>query len=213
MAVVGAYEWQRARGDAGWGLVALATNPRPGYANELRVSYLDTDYTDRSAILATIVEGDVISVVVDGVAFVRSVVGTPTNTNPEVFAFPIVVREAFSPADEPANETPVLFLVNVSAPTDAWPTTAELAQVLDVENVTDWQTTLDRVMAAAIDATKGQVGVWDDAADVPDENLSAAALRLAELMSQRPDASVESLTRDASFRAYMTGKTRRFGFA
>lgn len=93
-----------------------------------------------------------------------------------------------------------------------WPDTDELAQVVNVENVADWQTTLDRVMASAISVVKSVRGDWDDNVDAPDDNLAQAALRMGELLAERP-AELESHLRDATFQALMTGKRRRFGIS
>lgn len=94
----------------------------------------------------------------------------------------------------------------------SWPDTAELAQVVNVENVGDWQTTLDRVMAAAIRKVKGDVGSWDDDVDEPDENLAQAALRMAELIAERPTA-VEGRVDDPTYVRLLSGHRRRFGIS
>lgn len=102
-----------------------------------------------------------------------------------------------------------------------WPDTAELAQVLDVDNVVDWQTTLDRVLASAIARVKLDVGYWDDDVDEPDEALAQAALRMAELLSQRPEAAQSSLrdpatavmSRDPTYQRLLFGHRRSFGVA
>ena len=93
-----------------------------------------------------------------------------------------------------------------------WPDTDELAQVLDVDNVTDWQTTLDRVLASAISKVKSDVGKWDDDVDEPDDNLAQAALRMGELLSLRPDAAV-GVVSDPTYRRLLKGHRRRFGIA
>lgn len=94
-----------------------------------------------------------------------------------------------------------------------WPDTAELAQVLDVTNVDDWQVTFDRVMAAAIAYVKLKVGGWVEGTDHPDDMLAHAALRMAELMAQRPTATPAELARDPTFNRLMYGHRRRFGVA
>lgn len=103
-----------------------------------------------------------------------------------------------------------------------WPDTAELAQVLNVDNVGDWETTLGRVLAAAIRKVKSDVGLWDEDVDEPDEALAAAALRMAELMSLRPEVasgigsqsgSRASFVRDPAYQSYLAGHRRRFGVA
>lgn len=102
----------------------------------------------------------------------------------------------------------------------AWPDTAELAQVLNVDNVTDWQTTLDRVMAAAIRKVKSDRGAWDEDVDEPDDNLAQAALRMGELLSLRPEVAsgigsgsgrMASLSKDPAYQALIFGHRRSFG--
>lgn len=94
-----------------------------------------------------------------------------------------------------------------------WPDTDELAQIVNVENVADWQTTLDRVMASAIATVKDVRGDWDDDVDEPDEKLAQAALRLATLISAQPTLDRSSLISDATFQSLMFGRRRRFGIA
>ena len=94
----------------------------------------------------------------------------------------------------------------------AWPDTDELAQVLNVDNVTDWQTTLDRVLASAIFKVKSDVGAWDEDVDEPDDNLAQAALRMGELLSLRPEAAV-GVVSDPTYRRLLKGHRRRFGVA
>lgn len=100
-----------------------------------------------------------------------------------------------------------------------WPDTDELAQVLNVDNVGDWQTTLDRVLAAAISKVKSDVGSWDEDVDEPTPNLAQAALRMAELMATRPDSGAgqfvnsRSLQHDPTYLRLLTGQRRRFGIA
>jgi len=93
----------------------------------------------------------------------------------------------------------------------AWPATAELAQVLNVDNTDDWATALDRVRAAAIDYVKLKRGAWVEGTDAPDDMLAQAALRMAEMMAQRPTATSEELGRDPTFVRLMFGHRRRFG--
>ena len=93
-----------------------------------------------------------------------------------------------------------------------WPDTDELAQVLNIDNVADWQTTLDRVRASAISKVKSDVGAWDDDVDEPDDNLAQAALRMGELLSLRPEAAV-GVVSDPTYRRLLKGHRRRFGIA
>ena len=92
-----------------------------------------------------------------------------------------------------------------------WPGAAELKQVLNVDS-DDWDTTLNRVLASAIDKVKGDRGDWNDDVDEPDDRLAQAALRMAELISLRPEAATEVPT-DPTYLRLMAGKRRRFGVA
>ncbi len=102
-----------------------------------------------------------------------------------------------------------------------WPQLDELKQVLDVESV-DWDgviddygngpTRLTRLLAAAIERVKLDVGNWDEYVDVPDDNLSQAALRMAELIALRPGAAA-SASDDPTYQRLLFGHRRRFGIA
>lgn len=92
-----------------------------------------------------------------------------------------------------------------------WPDEDELKQVLDITS-DEWDTTVTRVLAAAIATVKSEVGHWEDDEE-PDERLAQAALRMAELMSIRPLADVTTLRRDPTYRTLMTSHRRVFGFA
>jgi len=92
-----------------------------------------------------------------------------------------------------------------------WPGPAELKQVLDIDS-DDWDETADRVLSAAIDKVKHDVGSWDDDTDEPDDNLAQAALRMAELISLRPSAAIGTST-DPTYQRLMFGRHKRFGFA
>lgn len=92
-----------------------------------------------------------------------------------------------------------------------WPALDELKQVLDVES-TAWDTTLTRVLAAAINKVKADVGSWDDDVDEPTDSLAQAALRMAELMAQRPEAAGETVN-DPTYQRLLSGKRRVFGVA
>jgi hypothetical protein len=94
-----------------------------------------------------------------------------------------------------------------------WPDTAELAQILNVDNVADWQTTLGRVRAAAIEYVKLRRGSWVEGTDHPDDMLAQAALRMAEMMAQRPTATTDELGHDPTFNRLMFGHRRRYGIA
>jgi hypothetical protein len=96
-----------------------------------------------------------------------------------------------------------------------WPTEVELAQVLNIDDVDSWTVTIDRVLAAAIETVKADVGLWDDDeyGDEPDERLAQAALRMAELIAARPEAAPGELRRDPTYQRLLTGHRRVFGFA
>lgn len=90
-----------------------------------------------------------------------------------------------------------------------WPDAAELKQVLDVTG-DDWDLTLDRVVASAVYRVKSDIGNWDEAIDVPDENLAAAALRMGELLALRPEAAAEA-AHDPTYARLLAGHRRVFG--
>jgi len=203
---LGAYTWSTARGVPSAGEVTLASDPVPGYANTLRVSITDRDANNRDAVLATVDAGDVIRVTPQ----FGSLVGTPVD-NTTYWSFPFPISQSFAAADEPANEADITVLSVVPG---AWPEVEELAQVLDVTNTTDWETTLDATLAAAIATVKSNVGNWDDSADAPTENMGRAALRLAVLYSQQPTAiGSPALIRDPTYQMLLTGQRRKWGIA
>ncbi len=90
-----------------------------------------------------------------------------------------------------------------------WPGPAELKQVLDIES-TDWDETVDRVLSAAIRNVKSDVGVWDDMTDEPDDSLAQAALRMAELISLRPQTTTAEASADPTYQRLMKGHRKRF---
>ena len=87
-----------------------------------------------------------------------------------------------------------------------WPVLAELKQVLNVDS-TDWDDHLTRVLAAGISKVKLDVGDWDDATDVADEDLAAAALVRAEMVSNTT-SDPEVLQR--RYNLLLKGRRRRF---
>lgn len=92
-----------------------------------------------------------------------------------------------------------------------WPDADELKQVLNVDS-DDWVTTLERVRQAAIKKVKSDRGAWDELVDEPDDNLAQAALRMAELISERPPGvTLSELSKDPTYRTLMSGHRRRFG--
>jgi hypothetical protein len=99
----------------------------------------------------------------------------------------------------------------------AWPELDELKQVLDVES-TDWDgdydgTRLTRLLSAAIEKVKADVGDWDEYVDVPDDNLSHAALRMAELIALKPELAAQVGSSDPTYNRLLFGHRRTFGVA
>ena len=203
---LGAFEWSTTRGNPASGQVTLASDPVAGYSNTLRVSETDAAGNDRGTALSTVVAGDVILVAAD-FAFV---VGTPVDSG-AFRSFPVTLTNDFDDDnDEPDNEDEVQLLRRAAG---TWPNTTELAQVLNLgsDGETDWDTTLDRVLASAINRVKSDTGNWSDNADSPSNNQAQAALRMAFLMWTSPDSPAFGL--DPSYRGLMTGQRRRFGIA
>ncbi|HXJ67017.1 MAG TPA: hypothetical protein VNN79_24950 [Actinomycetota bacterium] len=93
-----------------------------------------------------------------------------------------------------------------------WPDADEVKQVLDITS-TDWDDTIDRVVAAAIAQVKHDVGHWDEYEDEPDDSLSQAALRLAELIGLRPELAADVGSRDPTYLRLLRGHRRVFGIA
>lgn len=93
-----------------------------------------------------------------------------------------------------------------------WPEATELAKVLNVDNdPANWTDTVERIMAAAIDQVKDDVGDWDDDVDEPDEALAQAALRLGELIAERPTATDNP--EDPTYQRLLKGHRRRFAIS
>ncbi len=93
-----------------------------------------------------------------------------------------------------------------------WPTADDLKQVLDITS-DDWDDRVDTVLSASIARVKRDVGTWDELVDMPDDALSQAALRMAEMISERPGQPVELLSKDAAYRALIFGHRRSFAIA
>jgi hypothetical protein len=98
-----------------------------------------------------------------------------------------------------------------------WPQLDEVKQRLNVESLewdgdVDGPTRLERVRLAAIAKVKLDVGDWDEYSDVPDEALSQAALRMAELIALRPEAAA-GVVNDPTYRQLLFGHRRKFGIA
>lgn len=100
-----------------------------------------------------------------------------------------------------------------------WPDAIELKRVLNIDS-DDWNDTVDRVLAAAISQVKSDVGSWVEATDEPDEKMAQAALRMAELVSERPSSvttggrlqsAIASLAQDPTYKSLLIGRRRRFG--
>lgn len=94
----------------------------------------------------------------------------------------------------------------------SWPTLAELKKIIDVDpNSDDFDVTIQRQLDAAIALVKAQVGEWDELIDVPDDQLSGAALRAAYLLSLKETPT--AIVLDQVFMTYMSGHHRRFAIA
>jgi|SoimicmetaTmtLPC_FD_contig_41_6628455_length_2861_multi_4_in_0_out_0_3 hypothetical protein len=104
-----------------------------------------------------------------------------------------------------------------------WPQLDELKQVLDLGDTEAWDgdatsgdslTRLSRLLAAAIDRVKLDVGDWDEDVDEPDEALSQAALRMAIKMAERPElTNGVQLVIDPVYQSLLYGHRRSFGIA
>lgn len=101
-----------------------------------------------------------------------------------------------------------------------WPELDELKQLLDITSE-DWDgdsddTRLTRVLAAAIDLTKAQIGgtvdIYDEVFTEPTDAHAQAALRMAELLATRPTGPDAAL-RDPTFMRLLFGSRRAFGVA
>ena len=92
-----------------------------------------------------------------------------------------------------------------------WPDADEVKQVLDITGE-DWDDTIDRVLAAAIYRVKTDVGDWDEYEDEPDDALSQAALRMAELIGLRPELAAQ-VGQDVTYAGLLKGHRRKFGIA
>jgi hypothetical protein len=92
-----------------------------------------------------------------------------------------------------------------------WPDAEELKQVLDITS-SDFDETIDRVLASAIQHVKDDVGRWDEYEDEPTENMAQAALRMAELISLRPEVAPAAIS-DPTYDLLLKGQRRAFGIA
>ena len=203
---LGAFDWSTTRGIPAAGEVTLASAPLAGVSNTLRVSITDADGNDRDAVIDTVAAGDSIRVSDD---FATGAVGTPVD-NTTYWSFPFTVSLAFLEDEEPDNGEDVTL---VSSTPGAWPTATELAQVLNIENTSDWTTTINATLAAAIATVKSNVGDWSESVDLPTTNQGRAALRMAVLISQQPTAPVPALIKDPTYQMLLTGQRRKWGIA
>lgn len=90
-----------------------------------------------------------------------------------------------------------------------WPTLDEVKTKLDITG-DDTDDDLDATRLAAIGSVKGDVGSWDEMTDTPDEALSRAALRLAELLWMRGEPSLTDRLLDRAYYGYLFGHRKAF---
>jgi len=94
-----------------------------------------------------------------------------------------------------------------------WPTLAEYRTLLDVDpESTAHDSDISSILASAIQRVKDDVGAWDDLIDEPDCQLKAAALRMAWLMAQSPQAAVAAAS-DPTYALHLKGHRRRFAIS
>jgi len=94
-----------------------------------------------------------------------------------------------------------------------WPTLDEVRTLIDVDprsTIHDWD--LDAMRQSAIQQVKNDVGAWDELIDEPDCRLKAAALRMAWLMAQSPQAAVAAAS-DPTYARHISGYRRRFAIS
>ena len=96
-----------------------------------------------------------------------------------------------------------------------WPTADHLRRVLSVDfNYEDpYADVVVGVLESAIARVKADVGNWDEYADVRDDALAQAALRMAVLMVLSPEAATLAGTTDPTYQRHMFGHRRTFGVA
>ena len=93
-----------------------------------------------------------------------------------------------------------------------WPEAAELEKFLNLsEDPASWTDQVERIMSAAIAQVKDDVGVWDEDTDEPDDALAQAALRMGELIAERPTATDNG--DDPTYVRLLKGHRRRFAIA
>lgn len=93
-----------------------------------------------------------------------------------------------------------------------WPEAAELEKFLDLsEDPASWTDQVERIMSAAIAIVKGDVGQWDELTDEPDDALAQAALRMGELLAERPTATDNGS--DPTYQRLLKGHRKRFAIS
>ena len=90
-----------------------------------------------------------------------------------------------------------------------WPTLDELKKVLDVTS-DDFDHQLERVLDAAIEQVKLDVGEWDESVDDPTASLAAAALTKAEMAT---NTTTDTETLQQRYWLLLKGHRRRFAIA
>jgi hypothetical protein len=94
-----------------------------------------------------------------------------------------------------------------------WPTLEEFRTLLDVDpDSTIHDSDISAILASGIAQVKNDVGAWDDMLDIPDCALKAAALRMAWLMAQSPQAAAAA-SADPTYAHHLRGHRRRFAIS
>lgn len=103
-----------------------------------------------------------------------------------------------------------------------WPDADKLKRLLNVDpaEADKLSDILDGYVASAISKVKADRGGWDDDVDEPDTNLAAAALRMAELIAQHPEATVgfrgsssaSTIDNDPAYLALIHGRRQASSF-
>jgi len=99
-----------------------------------------------------------------------------------------------------------------------WPTTEEIAQVIDIGDQAAWDWNIAQLREAAIYRVKQDVGVWDELVDEPDDSLSRAAMRMCELIAERPEAVTTfrgqaMISEDPTYARLLRGHRKRFAIS
>jgi len=94
-----------------------------------------------------------------------------------------------------------------------WPTLEEYRTLLDVDpQSTVHDSDISSILFSAIEQVKHDVGSWDELLDAPDCRLKAAAMRMAWLMAQSPQAAAAAST-DPTYARHISGYRRRFAIS